>query len=406
MKRDTLFIILLLAFVVRFAVSFHEGYGFDIGVYQGWAQSAVEYGLPESYSMQIGGNMLPDYPPVSLTILSGFGHVYKILFHEFDMGSVGYRMYIKLPAIFADLLICALLFVAMSRWKTKREGYIAATAYALNPAAIYDSAIWGQTDAIYSLLLLAAVFAWTQKRYDLSAVILALSIMTKMQAIVLFPLFGFLLLREPRKLLRFAIVGILTIIVVLIPFILGGALQDVVDVYIGSVGKYGNVSIGAYNFWWSLLGDRAWQLQSSDSPFGLLSFGQWGILLFGMLYGLILWIFRKALWEAQNNLSIYYCSALLCAAFFLFLPQMHERYLFPFVVFGIPLIFLSRTIAALYWGMIAAFTLNLMGIMPLSFIDKAFYRAFDTLDVLVASSMVLLFVALTIGGYKLVTRDS
>src|SRR3989338_3221725 len=87
-RADLLLVILLLEFAVRFAVSWNEGYGFDIGVYKGWARSAVEYGVAESYTKQVGGNMLPDYPPLSITILGAFGHAYRLLFGEFDLSSI------------------------------------------------------------------------------------------------------------------------------------------------------------------------------------------------------------------------------------------------------------------------------------------------------------------------------
>lgn len=386
---------------MRIGLSWHPGYGFDIGVYQGWARSAVELGMAESYLTQVGGNMTPDYPPLSIMMLTGFGHVYKLLFHEFDLSSVTFRMYIKLPAMFTDVLICTLLYFLCKRWKNStRIGLLAALAYALNPAAIYDSAIWGQTDCIYSFFLLAAVAAWSYEKKDLSAVMLACSILTKMQGIVLYPLFALLVLRtSPKELLRFCIVGITTVIVVMLPFAMGNVLESIADVYFGAVGRYGNVTVGAYNFWWSLLADRGWQIESSVSPFGYLRYSHIGFLVFGLVYALILWIFHKALVRSEKTDALFYCSALVTAAFFLFLPQMHERYLFPFVVLGTPLIFMGRNIAIAYWIMVIAFTMNLMGVSPLTFIDKALYREFDSLDVFVATTQVWMFIYLVITAY-------
>lgn len=391
MKRNYLLFILCGAFLLRFGLSSHPGYEFDSILYQSWAESAVELGVAASYSEQVSGYLNPDYPPASMLLFAGFGHIYKALYGEFDLKSTRLVMFMKLPGILADVLICALLYIILSRWKSIREGHLGALAYALNPAALYDTAIWGQTDSIFSLLLLAAIFVWTQKHRDIAAVLLALSILVKFQAIVLFPLFAFLLIREPRALLRFTIIGILTVLTVLIPFLQDNAITKILEVYTGSVGRYAHLSTGAYNFWWSLLGDNAWHVLSTDSPFGLMSYSKWGFLLFGAMYAAILWTFEKALWEGKNIIAFYYCSALLAAAFFLFLPQMHERYLFPFVVLGMPIIFISRTTMYLYWAMVVAFTMNLMGILPYSFIDKGLYRVFDTLDVVVAVSMVWLF---------------
>ncbi|MDA0376655.1 MAG: hypothetical protein O3A80_05120 [bacterium] len=401
-RIDTLFWIFLAAFVVRFGLSWHPGYGFDIGVYQGWARSAVELGLAASYEQQIGGNMLPDYPPFSITMFAGFGHVYKFLFGVFDLDTMSYRMFIKLPAIFADVIICGLLYMIIKKWKGRKAGLTGAWIYAFNPAAIYDSALWGQTDSIYSMFLLAALAAWIYEKRDLTAILLALSLLTKLQSIVLFPFFAYIvfLSSDHKVFLRFCIAGIFTTLIVLIPFAIGNVLQSVIDVYIGSVGAYSNVTIGAYNFWWSLLADKGWRIQSTTSPFGLMSYTKWGITLFGMMYALILWIFRKAILKPRNVEALMYCSALLTAAFFLFLTQMHERYLFPFVALGVPLVFISRKVAAAYWGMTIAFTINLMGVMPLSVIDKAAYREFDTLDVFVASTQMWMFIFLMIVAYE------
>lgn len=357
--------------------------------------------MAHSYTEQLGGNMLPDYPPLSIMMLTGFGHVYKLLFHEFDLSSMAFRMYIKLPAILTDVFICMLLYTACKHWKkSEKVGLTAAFAYAINPGSIYDSAIWGQTDCIYSFFLLGAICAWAWEKRDLAAVLLACSILTKMQGIVLFPLFGFILLKNPRQLLRFAVIGILTVVVVLIPFALGNVLENVFSVYFGAVGRYGNVTVGAYNFWWSLLADKGWRLESTASPFGLMSYARWGIALFGLLYAYILWIFKNALFTKQNFEPLIYCSALLAAAFFLFLPEMHERYLFPFMVLGVPLIFLGKDIAFAYWGIVIAFTVNLMGVTPLTDIDRALYREFDSLDVFIATTQVWLFTYLMIQAYR------
>ncbi|MDP7069202.1 MAG: hypothetical protein QF815_01640, partial [Candidatus Peribacteraceae bacterium] len=198
----------------------------------------------------------------------------------------------------------------------------------------------------------------------------------------------------------FCITGMITILIVLIPYAIGNVLQEIVDVYTGSVGAYSNVTIGAYNFWWSILADKGWRIQSTTSPFGFMTYTKWGITLFGMMYAFILWIFRNSVRNPKNIEALMYCSALLAAAFFLFLTQMHERYLFPFVALGVPLVFISKKVAAAYWGMVIAFTVNLMGVMPLTSIDKAAFREFDSLDVFVASTQMWMFIFLMIVAYE------
>jgi hypothetical protein len=192
----------------------------------------------------------------------------------------------------------------------------------------------------------------------------------------------------------------ITVLVVLIPYAMGNVMQEIADVYTGSVGAYSNVTIGAYNFWWSLLGDKGWRIQSTTSPFGLMTYTKWGITIFGLMYAFIIWIFRDAIRKPRNVEALMYCATLIAASFFLFLTQMHERYLFPFIALGVPITFISKKIAAAYWGMVIAFTINLMGVMPLTGIDKAAFREFDALDVFVATTQIWMFIILMIAAYE------
>lgn len=396
-----LIFILILGFALRFSLSWHPGYGFDSGVYMGWTRSAVELGLANSYSEQIGHNMLPDYPPFSLEILYGAGHIYRwFIDDEFDVYALKFLKFIKTPAMLTDMFVCIALFFIVRRWKSRRHGITAAIIYALHPTAIFDSAIWGQTDVIYSFLMLCALGCWAAKKRDASAVFLALSILTKIQAIVLFPLFGFMVIRDLRQLLRFATVGIITVLVVLIPFMLENALEDVFRVYFNAVGAYANVAVGAYNFWWAMLADRAWQIKDTVTMFGPLNYHFAGLGLFGLSYLFILWIFRKALFKQSNTEALFVCASLLAAAFFMFLTQMHERYMFPYVVLGVPMIFINRRFAMIYWIATIAFWFNLMGVLPVTAIDKGIYAEFDSFDVFLASTQVWMYIFLLVEAYK------
>ena len=394
-RADKLLLILLLAFTVRFAISWHPGYGFDTGVYMGWAQSAVELGLAESYTKQVGNNMLPNYPPLSMLMLTVAGHTYKwFIAREFDVYATNLLIFIKLPGILADVMICLLLSLFIRQWKNEKSGLLAALIYALHPAAIFDTAVWGQTDSIYTFFMVAALGFWVMRHELHASAVLALSLLTKLQAIVLFPLFFFLTCRNLKLMLRFTIIGCLTTLLVLAPFLVSNAAQDVVNVYINLIGSYSNVAVGAYNFWWSLLADRAWQLQDTALLFGTISYKHAGLILFGTLYALILFVFRRPLFEDKDRDigALFFCAALLCHAFFLFLTQMHERYMFPFVALGIPLVFMSKRLATYYFIASIAFWINLMGVLPFTFIDTALYQQFDILDGFVAATQVWMFI--------------
>jgi len=404
----TLVLILAVGMTIRMVCSLSPGYGFDVSVNQKWARSAAELGIAQSYKQQLDQGIPPEYPPVAQFIFAGTGHLYRLLISRtFDYDSVSLRVFIKLPAIIADLLICLLLFMVLRTWKGVGAGLLAATAYALHPAAIYDSAVWGQTDAIFTLFLLGAIIAWIRGRPIIAIAIYMLALLVKVQAVLLLPLFGLLLLHKPRLLLRATLISLLIFELCLIPFMIGGSVQEVLNVYAGAVGRYTNLSVGAYNFWWSLLADRSSELTGSALLFTLLKYQTVAYSLFGFSVIMILFVCRKKLFKGSPD-ALFHASALMSGAFFLLLPQMHERYMFPFVVLGLPLAFISRRLALFYWVASLAFFMNLVGVLPFSWIDKALYAEFPSLDVLIAASivwMILLIFLEAVERYKPFERE-
>jgi Gpi18-like mannosyltransferase len=63
-------------------------------------------------------------------------------------------------------------------------------SYAFNPAIIYDSAIWGQVDSVYTLFFMLALMLFVSGKQMFSGVFMALAILTKPQSFVLVPLFA------------------------------------------------------------------------------------------------------------------------------------------------------------------------------------------------------------------------
>jgi dolichyl-phosphate-mannose-protein mannosyltransferase len=390
-------LIVFTAFMIRIAGAFHPGYTLDVGINQRWAHSAVEYGIAESYKKQVDGNIAPEYPPVSQLIFASVGNMYKLFIADvFDYTSRSLRIAIKLPAIFADVFICVMLFSAVSAWQKKSNaGLLAAAAYGFHPAAIFTSAVWGQTDAIYTLFLLTAIVAWWKERDKTAAFLLAIALLTKMHAVILVPLFTFLLYKKPKNFLRFTLVGIMTFIVFYLPFAIGGSLPEAVNVYFSAIDRLPSLVVGAYNIWWSLFADRAWSIPDSTVFLLGLSYKHVGYSLFGTAVFLILFACRIPL-RKRSASALFLSSALLSAAFFLLLTQMHERYMFPFIVFGIPLLFIHKRFVLYYWVASLAFTMNLVGILPFSAIDKTLYSLFDSLDVFVATTIVWMMLLLWI----------
>jgi len=405
-RQDTFSVIAVLAaicmlgFFVRILLSPLEGYGFDVGANQGWAKSAVKLGLAKSYSQQVDGNMLPNYPPLSLMIFASTGHAYQaIVSPEYDAKRIENRVFIKFPSIVADIVTGILLFFIVAAWKGRKAGYLSAAFYALNPAVVYDSAVWGQTDSVYTMFMVACIGAFAMQWNAATGALLALALLTKAQAIVIAPLIGFILLLRGWKAVLAAVAGFVpTFVLVLIPFIPDNGLHGVWNMYAQSIGYYTSVSSNAYNFWWALLSDSANGVTDNQLVLGIMSYRNAGLILFGCAYAWLLWHVWKHRKDMQGSAQgiphLFYAASIAAYAFFLFNTEMHERYLFPVMALGLPLAFLSRKTAAVYAGVSSLFFFNLLGVLPASPLDRAFYSSFPSLDVFFASFLTFLFFVL------------
>lgn len=407
LKTLTVPLILILAagFFVRFFLAPIQGFTFDIDVNQGWAYSAVELGLGDSYWHQLNGNMLPNYPPLSMIIFALSGYAYRFISPEFDLDLPAFDVVIKLPGIIADLVTAALLAFLVTPWKGKRAGLLAATIYTFHPAVIYESSVWGQTDSIFTLFIVAALAACAYRNWDLSVLFIALSFFLKVQAVAVAPLFLYLYARSLKHFLRMAVIGGLTLILVILPFIEGGGVDGILRVYLESAGYYPSVSMSAYNFWWGLFSDASGDTSDTDIQLGLLSYRSLGVILWLTLSISSIDLLRKYLPtlekcpakklyrpKPEHLISLFMVASLLAFGFFLFNTEMHERYLFPFVALGLPLVFLGALPAVLYACITAAFTMNLFGVLSFGGFDRALYNEFPALDVFIAVSQVWLFI--------------
>jgi len=400
----TLIFTLSLGLLLRMSLAPSPGYEFDVAVNQKWSKSAVEFGLGPSYTQQIEDNMLPNYPPLSMMVFAATGWLYReTASPEFDIAAPDYDLWIKFPAILADLLTAVALFL-MLRKQGRWLGVLAASIYVLHPTVFYNSAVWGQNDALYTLPLLLGLWAFSAKRMVVAGALLAAAILTKFQAIAAFPILLPVLLR-PREALRMLIGASALAVIVITPFVWTGTFGDVVKVYTSSVGFYPQVSFGAYNFWWGLLGDAAWGSDDRTILFHLMSFRTVGLLLFTSALG---WIVTapRTLRKQIPLTDVLWGAALLCFAFFLFPTQIHERYLFPWFALALPIALKRRALLLPYVMVSSCGFLNLLGVLPWMTWDIELFRAFPTIDVAMATTMVILWVLITNEYSKKLSRSS
>jgi hypothetical protein len=147
------------AMLLRFALAYvaypGQGYATDLNLFARWASVLAADG-PSSFYQSSGAN----YPPGYMYVLWLLGTLGSWLGPVLGMSAGETTLQLlKLPPILADAAIGILLYRAGGSWFGRTAGLVAAALYLFLPVSWYDSALWGQVDAVGSLLMLAALIA-------------------------------------------------------------------------------------------------------------------------------------------------------------------------------------------------------------------------------------------------------
>jgi dolichyl-phosphate-mannose-protein mannosyltransferase len=268
-----------------------------------------------------------DYPPVYIMILALLAFLQKV----FQIGHQGFTLLVKMPNIIADIIICYLIYMLVKRRLNHTIAVALAVLYAFNPAIIINSAVWGQADAIYTLLALLIVVFILNDKYWLSAIILGIALLIKIQtAFVMFA--GIYALIEKRSIKTGVITvgaGLGAFILLTLPFGIKLPFEWIIVQLYGTLTGYPYASVNAYNFY-SMIGAN-WMKADQPLPFFNISSD-----LFGTIVGYLFLVFTIFIyfWSKEKSKN-YYVSCLIMSVIFMFIPGMHERYIYATVLFSL-----------------------------------------------------------------------
>ena len=378
-KREALVLatLLVIAFMVRFAFFSNQGYAeVDTRDFMIWFQTAADYGPRTFYS-----NTWCDYPPFNIYFFWIFGLLAKSL-SLFGTSLFTYVM--KLPPNLFDMATSVLIFAFVRKRLDFKMALLTTALYAFNPAVIFNAAVWGQFDAIYTFFLVLSLMLALASKPELSAVTYTLGILTKPQSIALLPLIAFLILRKKgwRRLLTSILAGAATIFTVIIPFEWSNPITFLSDIYLGAYGGYAYTSINAFNMW---------ALGGLWVPDGNLFILGW--VLFGAFTVLTLYVLHKRL-SVSSEALVLFSAFMLLFGFFMLPTRIHERYLFPAISIIVLLVPFVKKTRFLY--VVLTTTLLINQAYVLSFLNSAdpFIKQGDlvVLTVSLINLLVLLYV--------------
>lgn len=321
MNKRILFLFFL-GLAIRLLLSFLPAFKIDANTWFAWSTRLNHFDFSQFYSKGV----FTDYTPGYLYILALLGFLKDLLHLQNNI----FYLLLKIPAIISDLIIALLVYKEVNKNISTKVALFSLCFVLFNPLLIFNSAIWGQVDSILALLLLSAIIYLKKNKLIGSSILFGLALIVKPQAIALAPLFTIFLIKHFKlsNILSLFIPGMIVIFVLTFPFFPNHTIINLAKHIINTANEYPYTSVNAYNLWGIVGG-----LWKSDSQVvNGLSFQNWSyIFLFGYWAVVAYFYFRK-------KLSIFALAALATLAFFFLPTRVHERYLYPAIIFLILLI--------------------------------------------------------------------
>lgn len=321
-----------------------------------WARNIQSEGIEPAYSGA--------YPETYLIYPPGMAYVYQAAVAVSErfapppwLGGADWLRYsVKLMPVTGHIVLALTLFGVCAAAGGFWRGWIAATLYAWNPAALFDAAYWGQGDSINTTFLLLAIGAlvlfpsWWPLRRDgrwrwqaqlialaaggAAGAFLAAGSLIKPQTWIFLPLLLWVAFRRTGPLGLGVLVGVATATALRLvqPWIAAGRREEMLSAFGALTQVMPSVSANAHNLWWLKLPGVAisvldWQ------PVG--GFGEWaappllthataGRLGFGLL--VLLPLLR--LTGPLSPRLVLAAAAYTASAYFMTITQVHENHQF------------------------------------------------------------------------------
>ena len=314
---------IVLALAIRVVLLPTDGFRPDLDQFVLWVHDLATTPLGEAYRQNLS------FPPVMVYVFAALAAL-DPAFHTATTGAdLTIRVLMKLPATLADVGMAACVAYALRQ----RPGWAAAAALAilLNPAVWYVSAWWGQFESIYVLPALVAYLFAASGRPVPAAVAMAVSLMTKPQALVFaVPFAAWILGRYGwRTAVLAALAGGATVALLWLPFLADGGPFEYMrnlSTYQGTI--FSVASVRAWNLWW-LLEQAVGAFVADTSGVGPITLRVIGYALAAWAEGLVFLAVLRRPTDRMLALGLA-CSVLVA---FAMLTAMHERYSYAAVVF-------------------------------------------------------------------------
>jgi len=343
--------LLLAAFSLRLILVLISNYHPDILNHVDWGNRFWQYGPKRFYEASVWSVSWPNQPSGSIYLFAAITKIYQWLFAALWQLNIRFSAFpsfifpfleaklhiilLKIPFILADLGIGWLIYKMALKGKvgSKRANF-AASLFLFNPALIYNSAIWGQTDSLINFLALLALWLIYKRNYFGGIFSFILSLYLKLSLIIWAPVFFLVIIlrRDFKKAVFPALFSFLLIVIASLPF--SGDRNPVSWIwYLYSnrvLARQGDMLSGnAFNLW-TLLRGVDFSLKENILTFGVPAKAIGRVLASGSMIAIgFLFVLKDKKKQATRINNMLWAVTLISFSTFLFLTNMHERYLYP-----------------------------------------------------------------------------
>ena len=163
------------------------------------------------------GTLTPTYPPIPLYLFTAGYYLYDVTYKTAWKLNLSYKIFpsrfiifledqdtlpafLKLPGILADIALAYAIYLFCKKlYPGKRENLalLGSSLILFNPAFFYNSAYWGQIEAIpLFFAVVSFYFFWYLDKPLEGALFFALSLLTKQSMIIFIPVYGLTYLKK------------------------------------------------------------------------------------------------------------------------------------------------------------------------------------------------------------------
>lgn len=240
------------------------------------------------------------------------------------------------------------------------------------PTVYMNSALWAQSDSIYTAFIVWSLVALSLGKYNVSLITYGIAFAFKLQSIFILPLYILVFFfNHPKKLYMFAWIPVIYYITALPALIAGRSFMDVTMIYFRQTGTYGSMTLNMPNLY-----------QWFPSNFAV--FAPYAISLFVLAMASMFFHILNSHYRIKKNIVILLALWSVLVTVYL-LPAMHERYLYIADVLAVLYYFVERKNG---WITIATIAISTLAYFPFLF----GFHAFDLKYVAILYTAVVYFV--------------